>query len=107
MNSKPVVALPAVEDDLRASIAHYATWRSDSAEHVLQSYDETIRWIAWNPDAFPRKVGAIQRAFLKQSYYLVYFVQEPDRSLIIAVLDGRREPATIRKLLISRRQKKR
>jgi hypothetical protein len=37
MNSKPVVALPAVEDDLRAAIAHYATRRSDSAEHVLQS----------------------------------------------------------------------
>ena len=107
MNSKPVVALPAVEDDLRAAIAHYATWRSDSVEHVLQNYDETIRWIAWNPEAFPKKFGTVQRAFLKQSYYLVYFVQEPDRTVIIAVLDGRREPATIQRLLISRRRKKR
>ncbi len=67
MNSKPVVALPAVIDDLRAAITHYSTWRTDGAEHILQKYDETIRWIAWNPDAFPKKFGSVQRAFLKQS----------------------------------------
>jgi plasmid stabilization system protein ParE len=105
MNSKPVVALPHVESDLRAAIAHYSTWRSDGADHVLEKYDETVRWIAWNPDAFPKKYGSVQRAILKQSYYLVYFIQESDRSLIIAILDGRRDPRAIRTLLVKRSRK--
>lgn len=29
MNSKPVEALPEVQQDLENAIAHYLTWRSD------------------------------------------------------------------------------
>ncbi len=48
-------------------------WRSDGAEHILAKYEETIHWIAWNPEAFPKKHGPVRRALLKQSYYIVYF----------------------------------
>jgi hypothetical protein len=65
MKSKPVVALPEVEGDLRAAMAHYASWRSDGAVHLLGKYHETIGWIEWNPDSFPRKHARVQRAILK------------------------------------------
>ena len=68
------------------------SWRSDGAEHIRQKYDETIGWIAWNPEVFPKKYGLVRRAILKRAYYIVYFVLERDRSLVFAVLDGRREP---------------
>ena len=55
MRSLPVLALPEVEGDLRAAISHYSSWRSDGAEHVRQKYAETIGWIGWNPEAFPKK----------------------------------------------------
>lgn len=58
MNSKPVVALPEVYGDLENAISHYLTWRADGREHVLGSYDETIDWIAWNPDLFPKRSAA-------------------------------------------------
>ncbi len=103
MNSKPVEALLAVAGDLKAAVAHYESWRLGGREYILQKYNETISWIAWNPDAFPKKIGAVQRAVLKQSYYMVYFVQEPERSLILAELDGRRNPEEIRGLLNFRR----
>ena len=35
-----------------------------------------------------KKLGSVQRVVLKQSYYVVYFVQETARSVVIAVLDG-------------------
>jgi plasmid stabilization system protein ParE len=103
MRSLPVWALPEVEGDLRAAIDHYSSWRSDGAEHVRQKYEETISWIAWNPEAFPKKHGAVRRAILKQSYYIVYFLVETDRTVILAVLDGRRDPQEIRGM-ISRRK---
>jgi plasmid stabilization system protein ParE len=107
MNSKPVVALPEVEFDLQGAIAHYESWRSDGRVRILQKYDETISWISWNPESFPRKYGQVQRAILKQSYYIVYFIQESDRTLILAVVDGRRKPTTIKGLVVRRRLPKR
>jgi len=107
MKSKPVFELPEVERDLEAAIAHYVSWRLDGREHFLQKYEETAGWIEWNPDGFPEKYGKVQRAILKKSYYLVYFVQEETRSIILAVLDGRRNPNTIRQIVGGRRPRRR
>jgi plasmid stabilization system protein ParE len=106
VKSKPVDALECVADDLTAAAMHYQSWRNDGAEHILAKYDETVSWIAWNPDMFPKKVGHIQRAILKQSYYVVYFVQEAHRSLVLAVLDGRRKPNAIKRLVTARNRTK-
>jgi hypothetical protein len=106
VKSRPVVALPKVEDDLRAAISHYSSWRAGGEAHVLQMYDETISWIEWNPESFPRKYGQVRRAILKRSYYIVYFLLEAYRSVVLAVLDGRREPSMIRSLLRVRTQPK-
>lgn len=35
MRSKPVEALEVVATDLQSAAAHYQTWRSDGAEHIL------------------------------------------------------------------------
>ncbi len=99
MKSLPVFALPEVEADLRAAAAHYASWRSDGAAHILQKYEETVEWIRWNPEAFPRKHGAVRRAILKQSYYIVYFLVEADVTIVLAVLDGRRDPREIQSII--------
>ena len=103
MRSLPVVALPEVEGDLRAAIVHYSSWRPDGEEHILRMYDETVRWIEWNPEAFPKKYGPVRRAILKHSYYIVYFLIEAERSLVLAVLDGRRDPKEIRSLFGGRK----
>lgn len=83
-------------------MAHYASWRADGAEHIREKYAETIGWIAWNPEAFPKKHGAVRRAILKRTYYIVYFVMERDHSLVVAVLDGRRQPEEIRSIVEER-----
>lgn len=102
MKSKPVYPLDSVAADLRAAIAHYSTWRSDAEAHVIAKYEETLSWIAWNPDLFPRVLGPVQRAILKHSYYIIYFLQEEDRSIVLAVLDGRMEPRAIKKRVSAR-----
>lgn len=102
MRSLPVFALPEVESDLRAAMAHYSSWRSDGAEHIREKYHETVSWVSWNPEAFPKKYGLVRRAILKRAYYIVYFVVERDRSLVLAVLDGRRSPMEIRRVIAGR-----
>lgn len=97
--------MPEVEADLREAMAHYASWHPDGAEHLRQKYDETISWIAWNPETFPRKHGLVRRAILKQSYYIVYFFEEIERTVVLGVLDGRRDPRDIKRVI--RRRKRR
>lgn len=84
---------------------HYSSWRSEGEAYVLQKYDETISWIEWNPDSFPKKYGPVRRAILKDSYYIVYFLVETDRSVVLAVLDGRRDPVEIRSLVEGRKSR--
>ncbi len=103
MKHKPVAALPEVAGDLLAAVAHYQSWSADGKERVLQKYAETVAGIAANPDAFTRKLGQIQRAVMKQSYYVVYFLQQPQFTLILAVLDGRRSPVEIRRIISGRK----
>ena len=76
-------------------------------KHMLGRYGETVDWIAWTPDLFPKKIGTVQRAIIKQTYFVVYFLQEETRTLVLAVLDGRMEPKNIRGRLIGRRHKAR
>lgn len=102
MNAKPVVALFEVEADLEFAKACYASWQTDGAARLLEKYDETVGAIELTPDACPRKQGAIQRAILRRSFYLVYFIPETDRSVILAVLDGRRSPSEIRQIVSTR-----
>jgi hypothetical protein len=107
VRSLPVFALPEVEGDLRVAMAHYDSWHPDGGEHIRLKYDETVGWIAWNPETFPKKYGSVRRAILKRAYYIVYFVVERDRSLVIAVLDGRRSPNKIRTIVDERSRTRR
>ena len=102
MNSKPVEVLNVVELDVEAAIAHYATYRSDARSHFTGLLEETLGWIEWNPDMFPRKYGSIHRAILKRSYFVVYYVQEKDLTLVLAVLDARDKPKRILELIQGR-----
>ena len=44
---------------LPGAVSRCARW-----EEMLRNYFETVEWIEWNPNLFPRKFGALQRVIL-------------------------------------------
>ena len=104
MSAKPVEALEVVQTDLEYAKSFYESWKPGGGEEILRKYFEAVEWIEWNPELFPHKFGIVQRVILKRSYFVVYFIQEEGRSIILAVLDGRRNPRVIRKLITTRRK---
>jgi plasmid stabilization system protein ParE len=104
VSAKRVEILEAVQPDLEYARSFYEAWKPGGGDEILRKYFDALDWIEWNPDLFPRKFGLIQRVLLKRSYFVVYFLQEKDRSVIVAVLDGRRDPRVIRKLIHRRRR---
>jgi len=104
MSAKRVEALEPVQADLEYARSFYESWKPGGGAEILRKYFEAVEWIEWNPDLFPRKFGVIQRVILKRSYFVVYFFQEPERSIVVALMDGRRNPRAIRKSVTTRKQ---
>jgi len=104
VSAKRVEALEAVQADLEYAKSFYESWKPGGGNEILQKYFDALEWIEWNPDLFPRKFGIIQRVLLKRSYFVVYFFQESDRSVVVAVIDARRNPRIIRKMVNRRRR---
>ena len=103
MRSQPVEALDVVEGDLRHAMAFYESWRMEGSSYFQNQFTETVSWIEWNPELFPKQYKRFRRAIIRNTYYGIFFVIEPDVTTIVAVLDMRRKPSIIRKALKTRR----
>ena len=99
MNSQPVEFLDIVEHDLRAARAFYDSWLSDGADQFSAKYNETLDWIEWNPEQFPRKHRHFRRVIIRRTYFGIYYAIEPGVTTVVAVLDLRQDPRVIRSVL--------
>ena len=102
MRSQRVEALEEIEADLRDARLYYDSWRSDGSGYFKKHFDETVAWIEWNPEVFPRKYRIFRRAIIRNTYFAIFYAIEADVTTIVAVVDMRRRPRTIRGLLTAR-----
>lgn len=103
MRSLPVEFLEFVEDDLRYARSFYDSWQFQGAKKFHERFRETVFWIGWNPEMFPRRYKHFRRAIIRRSYFAVFYVVEPEVVAVVAVLDMRRDPRRIHSALLSRR----
>ena len=103
MKSQPVEFLELVEHDLRYAHEFYDSWKANGAGDFQERFRECISWIEWNPVMFPKQHRIFRRAIIRRSYFAIYYVIEPRVTTVVAVLDMRREPQSINKLLKRRK----
>jgi plasmid stabilization system protein ParE len=99
MRSLPVEFLELVEEDLRYASDFYNSWQFEGARNFRERFRETIFWIGWNPEMFPRRYKYFRRAIIRRSYFAVFYVIEPNVATVVAVLDMRRDPRKIYSIL--------
>ena len=102
MRTQPVEFLEIVELDLRQAHAFYDSWQFQGAEKFQTKFREAVGWIEWNPELFPRKYKRFRRAIIRKTYFGIYYVIEPTVTVVVAVLDLRRDPRAIRQMLTVR-----
>src|SRR3954452_6500923 len=102
MRSLPVEFLELVEHDLRYARTFYESWQFRGAEKFHEKFRETVFWIGWNPEMFPRRYKHFRRAIIRKSYFAMFYVVEPQVVTVVAVLDMRRDPRKIHSVLRSR-----
>ena len=107
MNPKPVVALHYVSDDVQSGYDYLEHGLPGRGERFLKRYFEVTDRIAANPWVYPVKFDDYHRALVPQKSNLaVYYFQEPELSVIVAVVDARRNPRLIRAFIRGRRERR-
>ena len=102
MKSQPVEFLEFIEEDLRFARTYYGSWKPDGALWFQERFRETVSWIEWNPEMFPKKYKAFRRAIIRRTYFGVFFAIEPEVTTVVAVSDLRQDPKEIRRALRER-----
>jgi plasmid stabilization system protein ParE len=106
VRTQRVEFLEFVESDLRHVRDFYASWQFDGARKFQDKFRETISWIEWNPELFPRKYKYFRRAIIRRTYFGIFYVIEPEVTVVVAVLDLRRDPRTVRGMLSKRAERR-
>ena len=104
MRSQPVEFLAAIEDDLRYAYGYYDSWLIDGSLKFRERFHETVSWIEWNPEMFPRKYRFFRRAIIRWSYFGIFFAIEPTVTTVVAVIDMRQDPIEIQRMLADRKE---
>jgi hypothetical protein len=104
VNVKPVVALAWVSDDVQLAFDYFQTRVGASGEKFLSRYFTTVDQIATNAWSYPLRFEDYHRALVPRSSFAIYYFQEERRSVIAAVVDARRSPDWIKRVLRRRRK---
>jgi toxin ParE1/3/4 len=88
----------AAEADIDDAVTWYAAQRPELSIAFLQAVNEVVDRVARSPLGFPMRVDDVRRANLPRRWpYSLWFITEPDGSVVIAALHQRRDPRTVRR----------
>lgn len=91
---KPVLLAPLAEDEVREALG----WYEEQAHGLGWKFGEALNLvfsgIADNPLRFPKVHREIRRATVRRFPYGVFFLDQPEAILVIAVVHLHRHPDT-------------
>ena len=89
----PVILRLRAEDDIRASFQWYESQQPGLGEDFLVHLRRTLERIGEYPQSFPIIYKAVRRGLVTKFPYLAFYVAEPTRVVVVAVLHTSRNPA--------------
>ena len=90
----PLIIRPEAELDIESSALWYERQQPGLGNRFVNVLNEVLVRIADNPLQFPQLEKSVRRALLPRFPYGIYFLPEPNRLVILAVLHLRHHPDT-------------
>ena len=90
---------PRAESDLREAAAWYEAETAGLGQRFMDAAVDMLTQIEEQPVSFSRLHGNIRRAGIRDFPYRMYFVVDPDRVAVFAVLHAARHPRVWRERL--------
>ena len=97
--SRPVEWLSGADADLQTAFAKFEDQREGAGAEFFLMIDDYLDRINRFPEIAPVYVQRVRRQVMKQSVYGIFYVVEPLRIVIVALLDLRQDDRQIRRRL--------
>jgi plasmid stabilization system protein ParE len=88
----PLIIRPEAELDVESSALWYERQQPRLGSRFLDALSEVFARITENPLQFRQLERGVRRALLPRFPYGIYFVPEPNRVVVLAVLHLQRDP---------------
>ncbi len=90
---KPLLVIDEAESDIADAFGFYLLRREAVADRFLAAIGALLLRIQENPTAFPRMNQIMRRARILGFPHSVYFREDPNLIVVVAVFHGRRHPS--------------
>lgn len=87
-----VIFRRAADQDIDDAFAWYERQQPGLGDQFLKSLGATIEHIRARPLLYPVVRGAVRRAVLRRFPYLLFYLVEPERVVVIGCLHASRDP---------------
>ncbi|HEX4122840.1 MAG TPA: type II toxin-antitoxin system RelE/ParE family toxin [Verrucomicrobiae bacterium] len=95
---RPVIVLRRIaEKEYDAAVARYENERKGLGTEFRAVIEQHFQRIAENPGLFPKVRGEVRRAVVLRRFpFVIHFVVEPKRIVILSVFHTRRDPGHLK-----------
>ena len=90
---KPLILVDEAEADVGDAYGFYLPRRVGLADRFLAAIRDALDRVQENPGAFPRVNKTVRRARVLGFPHSVYFREDPELIVVLAVFHGRRHPS--------------
>lgn len=90
--AQQLVIRPEAEADIAETYRWYEDQQTGLGVDFLLALDTTFQLIRQNPNLFPKLYKNIRRVLIRRFPYGIFYLEEEDRVVVLAVLHARRDP---------------
>jgi toxin ParE1/3/4 len=90
--SRRLILRPEAEEDVRQGYLWYEERQAGLGQRFITALDAALAAIQERPEAYHQVEGEVRRALAKRFPYGIFYVVEPQRIVVLAVLHTARDP---------------
>ncbi len=92
--TRPVIVRARAERDIRIIFEWYESQQLGLGEEFLSRLRESLEAVRVLPESAPLIYKSVRRAIVSKFPYLVFYISQPVRVVILAILHSSRNPAS-------------
>jgi plasmid stabilization system protein ParE len=96
---RDIVLRRVAEKEFDDSIAFYESQREGLGREFRATVEEYFQQIAGNPEWFPEVRGEVRRAVVRRFPFVIHFLVEKQRIVVLSVFHTSRNPEDLRRLV--------
>ena len=95
-----LILLQQADVDIQAAFDRHEHYQEGRGEVFMRHLDAAFTLLRRNPEMAPPYAGPYRRMLVRDFPYGIFYSVQPSRLIVVAVMDPRRDPETIRRKVL-------